>query len=737
MENLEQNIFNPDTPLIDPKLDKFKRFPFAQRVAEIITNLKDPNSIIIGIYGKWGEGKSTVLNFIEKELTKENENKNIICVCFNPWYFGDEVSLIKSFFDTLEDSLIKNMPSKEKIIRKYLKYYANVISGLKLGLTLDLKFVKINFEKIIKNPSDKLSSVEINKIKKQIEDILESEKKRVVVFIDDIDRLDKNEIQTVFKLIKLCADFNYIVYIVAFDEEMVASALGEKYSSNSKESEKDKESGKDFIEKIVQIPLRLPKLDIISLLNLCSKCVQNSLRISNIELSDEQYKEFLKHFSAGFLATLKTPRMCKRYGNAIVSTLPMIKDEVNIVDFLLIEGIRIFYPKVYEFIRNNPQIFPIPENLLGKIHKDIISSLNKILNDNISNFNDEGKKSVRYLLKTLFPNIEKIFDNVEEKYYEDKKWELEKRVTSEKYFKRYFAYAVPEGDIPDQQINDFILKVDIMPIDDVIPEIKKIVNSRNSGMFVLKIRNINLNKKLSPSISQKLAIALSKLVEIFPNSYREFPITTPFETLFTPFQTLSWLVSDLINNIPKGQRRYNVAEDIINKCESFTFAIELFIEWLLDDENKEDNIFSSEEKKNLGETLANRIRNLAEEKKPIYLEFPNDSPNLLYIWAKYRSKNEVSRYIEETLDLNKYNVSNFLNCYAPDKGVLLEKRYSDIEKVVNTKIIFNKLYDIYGHVLDLPKYAGDLMDLSYEEKIAHQFAYIYHKTKKEKQTEGI
>jgi hypothetical protein len=69
--------------------------------------------------------------------------------------------------------------------------------------------------------------------------------------------------------------------------------------------------------------------------------------------------------------------------------------------------------------------------------------------------------------------------------------------------------------------------------------------------------------------------------------------------------------------------------------------------------------------------------------------------------------------------------------------VIFFNKSSDIEKVVNTEIIFNKLYDIYGHVLDSPKYGGDLMDLSYDEKVAHQFAYFYHKAKKEKQTEGI
>ncbi|WP_394325543.1 P-loop NTPase fold protein [Methanosarcina barkeri] len=63
------------------------------------------------------------------------------------------------------------------------------------------------------------------------------------MLMDDIDRLDKNEIQSIFKLVKLSADFYYLDYILAFDEEMVASAIGDKYGSN------DIESGRNFLEK--------------------------------------------------------------------------------------------------------------------------------------------------------------------------------------------------------------------------------------------------------------------------------------------------------------------------------------------------------------------------------------------------------------------------------------------------------------------------------------------------------
>ena len=80
---------------------------------------------------------------------------------------------------------------------------------------------------------NKLSSVTVEQKKNEIEKILQEEKKRIVIFIDDIDRLDKSEIQAIFKLVKLSAGFSYTTYVLAFDQEMVASALNEKYGNNS------------------------------------------------------------------------------------------------------------------------------------------------------------------------------------------------------------------------------------------------------------------------------------------------------------------------------------------------------------------------------------------------------------------------------------------------------------------------------------------------------------------------
>ena len=68
----ECEIFISDAPVTKHEDDIFRRWPFAKRIANIISAQKDPSSIVIGIYGSWGEGKTHVLNFIEQELSLEN-----------------------------------------------------------------------------------------------------------------------------------------------------------------------------------------------------------------------------------------------------------------------------------------------------------------------------------------------------------------------------------------------------------------------------------------------------------------------------------------------------------------------------------------------------------------------------------------------------------------------------------------------------------------------------------------
>ncbi len=101
-----------------------------------------------------------------------------------------------------------------------------------------------------------------------------------LIFIDDIDRLDDNEIYTLFKLVKLNANFENFIFILNFDEEQVAKAL-------MKRSGKEVEDGKKYLEKIINIPIHLPKIKI----NLLERLFRNQLAIvlQNLDIKEEEY----------------------------------------------------------------------------------------------------------------------------------------------------------------------------------------------------------------------------------------------------------------------------------------------------------------------------------------------------------------------------------------------------------------------------------------------------------------
>lgn len=69
------------------------------------------------------------------------------------------------------------------------------------------------------------------------------------------------------------------------------------------------------------------------------------------KFTEEEHEVFIKQFRKGLQVRLNTPRMAKRYQNALIFALPILEDEVNIVDLMLIEGVRVFYPKMYDLIK--------------------------------------------------------------------------------------------------------------------------------------------------------------------------------------------------------------------------------------------------------------------------------------------------------------------------------------------------------------------------------------------------
>lgn len=572
--------YSADAPLVDPKEDKFDRLHFAKRIARTIASRRDRRNLVIAIYGRWGEGKTTLLNFIEQYLIEYPE---IIVFKFNPWRFPSEAELLTNFFYTLANELGKSLPTEKEKFGEWIDEYLTPLAAL------------LDRAEAAKTLGQLLSKVKIEELSDRIGSILKKEGKLIVVLMDDIDRLEKSEIHSVFRLVKLSANLDNLIYILAFDDEVVADALQERYGTANAEA------GRNFLEKIVQVPLEMPSINEQSLRSFCFSGIDNALNDSGIQLSEEEIQQFVTGFGRYIEIRLKTPRMAIRYANMLLFSLPMVKGEVNIVDFLLIEALRAFFPSAYDVVRDNQEIF-VGTKIAGF---DSAKNVREVYKNQIeiafTNLKKTEADSAKGLLTLLFPRLQTIYGNTSFLSEWDKTWAEEKRVASARYFKRYFSYSVPTNDISDREIESIISNLEVLDINEISSKISDLLTLNNAESFVYKLRIQASN--LSEEVSKRLVIILSMLGERFPNPQQMLSFDTPFTRA-------AMLISHLIENVSSIDERLGIAEQVVINSEPLPFAAEI-IRWLRTDKSRYPNAVSKENKDMLENLLAERVETVA------------------------------------------------------------------------------------------------------------------------------
>jgi hypothetical protein len=408
--------YYPDSAISKPELDKLKRYPFAKGIAETIAGYESPDNLVIGIYGSWGEGKTSVLNFIENELS--NKPEKIIHFAFNPWMYSDERSLILDFFNQLSKAVGKPLKKTSENIANILNEYGSALTALQVPV------VNLSF---IQQLSSKIASPSPIELKKRVEKILKESNKRVVVFMDDIDRLENKEVQMLFRLIKVTAGFEYLTYVLAFDEEMVSNALNENFLN-----------GRQYLEKIIQVPLRIPMANPFVLRRMCFESVEDVLRKMNITLKDDELNLYIQHFIKGIFRRIKNPRLIKRYINALMFSFPILMGEVNYVDLMIIEGIRVFYPNLYEELRSHEEICLGRTFSFGADDGAVKQENLKIIEKGFAGISPEELKEINTVIEYLFPRFAQGSGRGHNSF-EYQKFHDEKRIASDLYFQRYFS----------------------------------------------------------------------------------------------------------------------------------------------------------------------------------------------------------------------------------------------------------------------------------------------------------
>ena len=343
-------MYHSDKPIEKLEEDVLGRASFAQQLAESILSIDLKDSFAIGIYGKWGTGKTSVLNMMQKEIESKAQNEDgsqkAIIMRFEPWNFSTCDQLLTQFFAQM--TAIVSSDKKNKSLQKVgtaLERYSSGLELLELIPTVG-PFLKV-IPKLVKTVGKKMKDAaeadikNLSSRKQAVVDALKEQSCRIVVTIDDIDRLSNEQIRLVFQLVSSVAGFPNVVYVLAFDKEIVARALQTVQMDN----------GLDYLEKVIHVPFELPEVEKEKIINVLIFRLNELLKLyPTIQLNNEYYSAVFYECIYPFISTL---RDVNRVINTLSLKLALVKEEVNFTDLTAITVFQTMRPWLFEWIKEN------------------------------------------------------------------------------------------------------------------------------------------------------------------------------------------------------------------------------------------------------------------------------------------------------------------------------------------------------------------------------------------------
>lgn len=655
-------MFYSEKPIISKNEDLLGRKKAVSDLAKEIEHYKNKDSLTIGIVGKWGSGKTSFINMV---LESFKGNNNYIVIKFNPWNISSRKQLISDFFLQLSNNIKKENESNEIIgtigkslgtLSKFFKPLGLIPPLSLLGTIGDITEKASGFiNEYLEAEKEDLETLKSN-INQELEDL----DKKILIVIDDIDRLCDEEIREMFQLVKSIADFKNTIYILSYDREIVTKALDK--------SQQDR--GEEYLEKIVQVPLVLPYISKSDL----DKIFINRLNTS-IDIPDEEYDNeyFSKIYYNGLAESFENLRDIERYMNVFNLGINLAIEELNINDYIVLTLIKVFEPNLYEYIKNNKDYFSGTkfDEFLNKDKKEILDELEEIYK-NLKKFE---KRKIKRLMEVIFPKLE--VTTYDEGFIDI--WGKARRIATPVYFESYFRLDFPKDEIKKVEIKKFR---EFSTEEDLI----KIFNMNNKK----KIRFLEIILGEIEEISEEKAIILLKFIFSIESELKYEDSKGIFTFMDSPKYKVTRIFYKIINK-NHNRNRYKIMEELF-KYDKSSLRLLFFVLNILNRNFLKKNLQSEY---GIEENQLNNLKDIAitkilkESEKSEKIE--SDLLNILYTMKRLGKEEEAKKVFKNYLK-NKNLLIDFIKEFINTRTT--ETNYSIRE---STYLVKDYIEDFYGY----------------------------------------
>ncbi len=401
------------------------RAEFAAAVAQRIDQVRvGQNSTVFGLVGAWGTGKSTLLSEIRTHLT----GNDWTAVDFSPWSAGDVSSITAEFIATLAGAFPgANGKALRKSLLKYARFGVPALSAIPIAGNAAAKVA----EKVLTEFTTQPAWHDTFQL---LSEQIAQEEKRVLVVVDDVDRLDYDELRAVLRVVRLLGRFHNVHYLLAYDQVTIDQNLRAGTAEGS---------SSEFMEKIVQHPFEVPPAPLVTRRSWCRRIVDaHSGAVQDDGLGNSyvnQKEDLIRILADG----IETPRSARRLREQLDGLAALAADaEIDALDFIALTWLRLTQHAVWDDIRTRS------DRYLGW-SDDVSDELPDPRLAHLPNLVVRGQTVI------VSRVLQFLFIRATSGVLAGRKW----RLHTDRYFHRYFVVGLTDADVSERLVDSALDEV--------------------------------------------------------------------------------------------------------------------------------------------------------------------------------------------------------------------------------------------------------------------------------------
>lgn len=461
--------FGVDEPITSSEEDLLNRKIDAYDAAEkLLATKTENNAFTFGIVAPWGNGKTSFLYMMKEHIEAKNAD-DVVIMSFHPWKYGKSSNLTYLFFEELS----KALAPYSTIFSRDIIRYARSVSSIENST---MKFL-----------GSILGCLVPQTVEEQYEDLkkkISNMQRKIVVFIDDIDRLGANEIEELFRLVRNTSNLPSMYFVMAYDKKYVVDTLKNMFPSHSL----------SYTEKILQEEFFLPIIKGNELKAVLREKLSAFLDSEEMEQVDKLLNRELFN-SIDVFDYLGNIRDIKRLANALQLHLIKLHGEIDICDYIILEILRQQYPFVLALIidrkndillLNNSGKYVCFNGENGPEEKnEILAKMYPFKGFNILEYIKENSEALS-VPKAKIDSLKKLLDALWGEY----RTHSSKGINVPEYTQRYFYSSILDSEVSDVEFEEKWLS----PFEEMKPILKEWMVNKSYSL-VKNVEEINAENK--------------------------------------------------------------------------------------------------------------------------------------------------------------------------------------------------------------------------------------------------